>query len=101
MEEQLHTITIQTLDSGEAASTLNQALNDLLSNILDPRTEATQKRKVTLEVEVKPNEERNMGSLIYKVKQSFAPTKSEEVSLMIDERGGQPVAFEPKTGRPL
>lgn len=93
MEKQ--SLRIEELDDGGAIQAINEALQDLLGNVLDNKTEPKKQRKITLEVAVKPNDERNVLDITYQVKQSFAPPKASEAQVLLDKtRDGKPVVTE-------
>lgn len=93
-------INITELDEGGAVSAMNEALEQLLENVLDLKTDPKKTRKVSLEVTVKPNEERNTLDVSYQVKPSFAPPKAEETQLLMDKRqGGKPTVTEVRRQR--
>ena len=63
-------IELATLNGGMALDMFNEELKKVMSNIEDENTSATQKRKVVLTVDFKPDNERKLGIA---VKSHLAP----------------------------
>lgn len=62
-----------TLYGGGLVERLNSEILKVLENIADVNTEATKKRKVKLELVIKPNEHRNMADVDIMVSSTLAP----------------------------
>ncbi|WP_088187573.1 hypothetical protein [Desulfosporosinus sp. FKA] len=75
-----------------------QVMNEtgvVLANILDPNTDATTARKLTVTLTFKPDENRNVVKLSASAKATTAPIKSITTSIMVDQdRNGNPCASE-------
>jgi hypothetical protein len=56
-------VTLSTLGEGAAEELFSRVWDRVLENILDPNFPATEARKVTLIVTVKPNEDRTIGAV--------------------------------------
>lgn len=62
-------------------------MSRLLANILDPNTSATTKRKLTLTLEMKPDDDRQNISVSVTAKSALAPTNPVVTSLYVaDEK---------------
>lgn len=72
---QTEEITLTNLAGGAAEERFNEALRDVLINIVDPNTEATAERTVTLTVKLKPDDSREMAATSVDVKTKLAPPK--------------------------
>lgn len=66
-------IELATLNGGMALDMFNEELKKVMSNIEDENTSATQKRKVVLTVDFKPDNERKLGIATISVKSHLAP----------------------------
>lgn len=66
-------LSLATLKGGAALELVDEAIQQLLENIVDPNTDAETKRKVTLTITLSPDAEREMMGLGIDVKASFAP----------------------------
>jgi len=54
-------ISIDQLAGGGVSERIQREFNRLAENVLDPNTKADATRKVTVEITVKPNKNRQMG----------------------------------------
>lgn len=92
-------LNLENLDEGGALEAMNHELSKVLENILDPNTEAKTQRKVTLEVKLKGDENRNICGLSYQAKSTVAPLKPQEVQVIVDrDPQGKAVASELRPG---
>lgn len=69
-------LSLATLKGGAAIEMVDMALQELLENIIDPNTNATAKRSVTLKLSLAPDQERESMHIGIDVKSSFAPHES-------------------------
>lgn len=58
----------------------------LLENILDPNTSATAKRKLTINLELKPDDDRQIISVSVTAKSALAPTNPVVTSLYVVDK---------------
>jgi hypothetical protein len=65
-------LSLATLGGGAAVEKFDEEFRRLAENVLDPNTEATDKREITLKVTVKPTKERRDGELTIKVASKLA-----------------------------
>ncbi|WP_079479689.1 hypothetical protein [Halobacillus salinus] len=71
----------------------------VVQNMFDRNTKAKAKRKITIELEYVPNEQRELANLTLNVKSKLAPAESVPTSLMIGADGdGQVVGKELRSG---
>lgn len=56
-------VSVDRLAGGDLVPRLNDALQKLAENVLDPSTKATAPRKITLTITMKPDDNRDMGSV--------------------------------------
>ena len=54
-----------------------------IANIMDPNTPATAKRKITVSIELKPDDTRQNVSVSYNVKSALAPTNPVTTNLYV------------------
>jgi hypothetical protein len=87
-------VSLATLGGGRAIEAVDVELERIFSNIIDPNTEAEKSRKVTLTIEVKPNEERTQAIVIYQAKSSLAPDKAHATMFYLGMSADGAVAHE-------
>lgn len=82
-------MSLATLKGGAAIEAVDALLLEVWENILDPNTEPTQQRKVTLELVFKPDKEREVGHVAIKPSAKLATPRPIEskVSFGRDEHG--------------
>ena len=66
-------INLETFASGAFTTQVNRALEEVTNNIQDPNKDATAKRKITVSIELKPNEQRNFVATGVVTKTTLAP----------------------------
>lgn len=69
-------ISVATIKRGAAIEMVDDAIQQLLENIVDPNTDASAKRKVTLTISLSPDKERESMRVGLDVKSSFAPRET-------------------------
>jgi len=88
-------ITLETLAGGAVEERFNDALQEVLANIIDPNTDYKAKRKIQMTVTFNPREKRDFSVIDCGVKVTLAPQKSVETAIYIGRNGkGQAVAAE-------
>lgn len=82
-------LTLESIKHGAALEQFNYELSRIAENALDPNTDATRQRKVTLVVKVKPDKDREVGKLEFSINPDFAPQSSVETTISFghDEDG--------------
>lgn len=82
-------LSLSTVCGGCAEERFNFELQKILENILDPNTDATAERSVTLTVKVKPDEDRQMMRSTLTVSSKPAPLSPQSSFAMVgkDVRG--------------
>ena len=75
MEDGMQELDLATLGGGAAIERFQDELERVVANILDPNTEATKVRKITLTVSLKPHESREFAQAALRVTSSLAPAK--------------------------
>lgn len=88
-------ISISTLAGGAVQERFEEELQKVLQNIMDPNTDWKKRRKIQLNVEFDPNEEREFSTINCNVKSTLAPQKTVSSGLFIGKDGkGRAVAAE-------
>lgn len=64
---------LNTLMGGAVNERWQDALNELAQNVLDPNTDPTKPRKITMTLTVKPNSARDGGEMSFDIKKNLAP----------------------------
>lgn len=81
--------SILQMGQGAFAERADYEMSRVIDNILDPNTKATAKRKITVTLELVPNEERTQISVNVTAKATVAPTNPATTTLFVtgDENG--------------
>lgn len=99
-------LTYNNLGSDGLREAVERSLAQVIANIDDPNTDPKKARKLTIEINFKPNEQRNFTEITYGAKVALAPirpvsitamtekTKDGEVVLTIPEIGTDPAQHE-------
>lgn len=66
-------IDLESFAGGAFTTQVNRALEEVTNNIQDPNTDATAKRRITVTIELKPNEQRNFVATGVVTKTTLAP----------------------------
>lgn len=77
-------IKLSALAGGAVDERFNLELQKVLDNIRDLNTEAKKKRKITLEIVIEPNEQRDLGVVAVTAKTTLAPALDIGTTLIID-----------------
>ena len=88
--------SILQMPRGAIMERADYEMSRLLANILDPNTSATAKRKLTLTLELKPDDDRAVVNVGFTAKSTLVPTNPVGTSLYItgDEATGEVSAVE-------
>lgn len=88
-------VNILELAQGAIQEQINNETGIILANILDPNTDATAARKLTVTLIFKPDENRNVVKCSAQAKAGIVPVKAITTSLMVEpDRNGNPHASE-------
>lgn len=88
-------VNILELAQGAIQEQTENEMGKILTNILDPNTNPTATRKLTITVTFKPDENRSVTQLSASAKATTAPIKAITTSLMVgQDRDGKPQAAE-------
>lgn len=80
-------INLEKFAGGALAEKFNVGLKEVLENIADPNTEATKKRKLTLELTFESDEERELSMVDIVVKTKLQPNMPVATKIIIDKDG--------------
>lgn len=86
-------VSLDNLAGGAVVERFNDALFEVLINILDPNT-TLGKRSVTLKVDIKPDENRDFGRVDIICKTSLAPSSPLATKIYIGRDKSGPIATE-------
>lgn len=95
MENQVdEKLDISMLAGGAVKEAIEYALEDIFQNIKDLNTKAEKARKLTLTIEFKPDESRQVIRTSVNTKTSLVPVNSISTQLLLDKVGSKTVATE-------
>lgn len=80
--------SILQMARGAIEERVDLEMSKIIDNILDPNTQATAKRKLTLTFELKPDDARQTISIASTVKSNLVPTNPVATSLFITGEDG-------------
>ncbi len=90
-------VDIKTLGRGAAMELFNDGLQKALENILDANTAPKQIRNVTLSVDLKPTDDRDVATATMNVKVKLASAKGVSTFIFIGREAGRAVAMQRDT----
>jgi|SRR3972149_4532003 len=90
----ISSVDVSTIAGGAFLERANDALKEVIANVLDPNTDPKAARKVLIEIKVKPFESRETCEYDIICKNKLAPAKSVGGILFIGFDGKRPVAWE-------
>lgn len=100
--EQEKSISLDTLNQGAAVERFNIALQEALNNIQDPNTDAKKARVVTLKATIKPDADREIGSINVDVSAKLAPIAPFDVRVFLGrDKDGKGYATEYQSNQTL
>ena len=93
---------LSEIAEGGLQEKFTKELKKLSENILDPNTDAKAKRKITIGLTYKPNDNRDAIDVVAEVKSSLAPQVGLSTTMLVgrDENTGMIAANELKSGTP-
>lgn len=95
MNKNLMKESILQMGRGAFAERADYEMHRVIDNILDPNTKATAKRKITLTLEMVPDEERSQISVVVTAKSTLAPTNPAGTTLFVSaDANGEMVVVE-------
>ncbi len=92
-------LSLATIKGGAAIEMVDDAIQELLENIIDPNTDATTRRKVTLTLTLAPDQERESMHIKLDVRSSFAPHEAVGTIAFISHTRDGVVAVENDPGQ--
>jgi hypothetical protein len=90
-------LSIDNLANGAVYEMVGEAFARLATNIADPNTEATQKRKITIIIDAKPYKDRSGAELSIKVENKLAGLRPVDGTMFVAKRNGEFLAFSRNT----
>lgn len=89
-------INLETFANGAFTAQVNRAIEEVTKNIQDPNTDAIVKRRITVSIEFKPNQDRNFVATGVQTKTTLAPALGAVTALQMgkDLKSGNVEAVE-------
>lgn len=92
-------VNLSDMANGAVQVKLNRAMEQVVKNILDPNTDATKKRRITLNLTITPAETRDSFALATQVKTTLVPEMEVPATVLVGKSSdGKLVANELKSG---
>ena len=76
---------LETFAGGELSRQINRDIEAVMRNVVDPNTDAKAKRKITVTIEFKPNEQRNFITTNVNSKPTLAPALGAVTALGVQQ----------------
>lgn len=87
-------LDLSSLAGGAIQEAINFGINEVFENILDPNTEAEKARKLTIVIDIKPDETRQFLKTKITCKPTLVPANSITTSIMLGREGDKIAASE-------
>lgn len=98
-KKKLINVDLTDMANGAIQEKLEHVMGEVLDNILNPNTDAKKKRKVTINLVLTPNENRDAVTLDAQVKPTLVPEESATTTILVGRNGkGAIEANELKSG---
>jgi hypothetical protein len=94
MKQQFEKVGLANLGGGVLEELFGRELGQVLKNIEDPNTDAKAVRKISVEVSIKPNENRDFCAVTVSCKSSLPGVKAHDAAFFLGREGGKLVAYE-------
>ena len=76
---------LETSAGGELSRQINRDIEAVMRNVVDPNTDVKAKRKITVTIEFKPNEQRNFITTNVNSKPTLAPARGAVTALGVQQ----------------
>lgn len=76
---------LETFAGGELSRQINRDIEAVMRNVVDPNTDVKAKRKITVTIEFKPNEQRNFITTNVNSKPTLAPSLGAVTALGVQQ----------------
>ena len=76
---------LETFAGGELSRQINRDIEAVMRNVVDPNTDVKAKRKITVTIEFKPNEQRNFITTNVNSKPTLAPALGAVTALGVQQ----------------
>lgn len=86
-------LSLDNIANGAMYELFSEAVKKVAANVADPNTEPTQKRKITITVDVAPYKDRTGAELAIKVETKIAGIRPVDATMYIARRNGEYLAF--------
>jgi len=94
-------VSLATINGGSAIERFDHELKNIVANINDVNTDPKATRKITLELIIKPTEDRTMCAYEIKVNGRPAPMKAVSAFFYLSYQNGEAVAVENNPQQPV
>jgi|GEM_PF-2613213 len=91
---ELERLTLSNLGRGGAAEHFQAALDECITDIVDPNSAEKKSREITLKVTLTPNKDRDQVGITYQVKAKLPGRQSQQTLAFIGIDGEGPIARE-------
>ena len=78
-------VNLETFAGGELSRQINRDIEAVMRNVVDPNTDVKAKRKITVTIEFKPNEQRNFITTNVNSKPTLAPALGAVTALGVQQ----------------
>jgi len=86
-------LSIDNMADGAVYEMLNEAIKRMAENVADPNTEPTQKRKITLSLDVLPFKDRSGAQYKARIDTKLAGLRPAESTMYFAKKNGEHLAF--------
>lgn len=93
-------VGLENLGQTAAIELFNDELGRVLENILDPNTDAKTVRTLTLQIKIKPDENREFGPTVIEIKSKLASPKGVGTVMYFGRVAGKAIARERNPRQP-
>jgi hypothetical protein len=85
-------LSVANINGGRLAAHINEHINDVMEDVIDPNKPATARREITVTIGFVPSKSRREAKIEYKVTAKLAGMEKEESFCNVRKIGGKAVA---------
>lgn len=89
----LKKVNLQNIGNGVVGELFDREMQAVLKNIEDINTPAVEARKISIEIAIKPTEDRDMGMVTVKCQSKLAKVKPAVSAIFVGKEGGKLHAY--------
>lgn len=90
----MSSLNIATIAQGALVEQVDSEIKRVLNNIIDPNTDALKKRKITVTIEFKPTEDRDISDINFTAKSTLVPAKPISTRIVFEKDSRGNIAME-------